>query len=150
FAAAEGIAKTDVAGPGFVNIWLGAAAQNTVVATVLEQGDGYGRGEELAGSIINLEFVSANPTGPIHLGGTRWAAVGDALGRVLAARGADVTREYYFNDHGEQINRFARSLEAAALGNPVPEDGYAGAYINEIAAKVVEQAPGVLELPEDE
>ncbi|WP_168701452.1 arginine--tRNA ligase [Gordonia paraffinivorans] len=150
FAAAEGIAKTEVAGPGFVNIWLGAAAQNTVVATVLEQGDGYGRGEELAGSIINLEFVSANPTGPIHLGGTRWAAVGDALGRVLAARGADVTREYYFNDHGEQINRFARSLEAAALGNPVPEDGYAGAYINEIAAKVVEQAPGVLELPEDE
>ncbi|MCD2147446.1 arginine--tRNA ligase [Gordonia paraffinivorans] len=150
FAAAEGIAKTDVAGPGFVNIWLGAAAQNTVVATVLAQGDGYGRGEELAGSIINLEFVSANPTGPIHLGGTRWAAVGDALGRVLAARGADVTREYYFNDHGEQINRFARSLEAAALGNPVPEDGYAGAYINEIAAKVVEQAPGVLELPEDE
>ncbi|WP_279105824.1 arginine--tRNA ligase [Gordonia paraffinivorans] len=150
FAAAEGIAKTDVAGPGFVNIWLGAAAQNTVVATVLEQGDGYGRGEELAGSIINLEFVSANPTGPIHLGGTRWAAVGDALGRVLAARGADVTREYYFNDHGEQINRFARSLEAAALGNPVPEDGYAGAYINEIAAKVVEQVPGVLELPEDE
>ncbi|WP_168699508.1 arginine--tRNA ligase [Gordonia paraffinivorans] len=150
FAAAEGIAKTDVAGPGFVNIWLGAAAQNSVVATVLEQGDGYGRGEELAGSIINLEFVSANPTGPIHLGGTRWAAVGDALGRVLAARGADVTREYYFNDHGEQINRFARSLEAAALGNPVPEDGYAGAYINEIAAKVVEQAPGVLELPEDE
>ncbi|GAC85078.1 arginine--tRNA ligase [Gordonia paraffinivorans NBRC 108238] len=150
FAAAEGIAKTEVAGPGFVNIWLGAAAQNTVVATVLAQGDGYGRGEELAGSIINLEFVSANPTGPIHLGGTRWAAVGDALGRVLAARGADVTREYYFNDHGEQINRFARSLEAAALGNPVPEDGYAGAYINEIAAKVVEQAPGVLELPEDE
>ncbi|MEO9328170.1 arginine--tRNA ligase [Gordonia aurantiaca] len=150
FAAAEGIAKTDVAGPGFVNIWLGAAAQNTVVSTVLEQGERYGRGEELSGSIINLEFVSANPTGPIHLGGTRWAAVGDALGRVLAARGADVTREYYFNDHGEQINRFARSLEAAALGKPVPEDGYAGTYITDIAAKVVEQVPDVLDKPEEE
>ncbi|MCZ4577939.1 arginine--tRNA ligase [Gordonia amicalis] len=148
FADAEGIAKTDVAGPGFVNIWLGAAAQNTVVATVMERGESYGRGKELAGSIINLEFVSANPTGPIHLGGTRWAAVGDALGRVLAARGADVTREYYFNDHGAQIDRFARSLEAAALGEPTPEDGYAGDYIADIAAKVTEKVPDVLSKPE--
>ncbi|MHC3002990.1 arginine--tRNA ligase [Gordonia metallireducens] len=148
FAGAEGIAKSEIAGPGFVNIWLGAAAQNTVVATVLEQGDSYGRGKELAGSIINLEFVSANPTGPIHLGGTRWAAVGDALGRVLAARGADVTREYYFNDHGAQIDRFARSLEAAALGNPTPEDGYAGDYIGDIAAQVVAKVPDVLSQPE--
>ncbi|TYQ11104.1 UNVERIFIED_ORG: arginyl-tRNA synthetase [Gordonia westfalica J30] len=148
FAGAEGIAKSDIAGPGFVNIWLGAAAQNTVVKTVLEQGESYGRGKELAGSIINLEFVSANPTGPIHLGGTRWAAVGDALGRVLAARGADVTREYYFNDHGAQIDRFARSLEAAALGNPTPEDGYAGDYIGDIAAQVVAKVPDVLSQPE--
>ncbi|KAF0968678.1 MULTISPECIES: arginine--tRNA ligase [Gordonia] len=148
FAGAEGIAKTEVAGPGFVNIWLGAAAQNTVVATVMERGESYGRGKELAGSIINLEFVSANPTGPIHLGGTRWAAVGDALGRVLAARGADVTREYYFNDHGAQIDRFARSLEAAALGEPTPEDGYAGDYIADIAAKVTEKVPDVLLKPE--
>ncbi|WP_238423180.1 arginine--tRNA ligase [Gordonia sp. 'Campus'] len=150
FAAAEGIDKTDIAGPGFVNIWLGAAAQNTVVASVLEQGGNYGRGDELAGSVINLEFVSANPTGPIHLGGTRWAAVGDALGRVLSARGGEVTREYYFNDHGAQIDRFARSLEAAALGNPTPEDGYAGDYIADIAAKVVEKAPDVLSQPESE
>lgn len=148
FAGAEGIAKSEIAGPGFVNIWLGAAAQNTVVKTVLEQGESYGRGKELAGSIINLEFVSANPTGPIHLGGTRWAAVGDALGRVLAARGADVTREYYFNDHGAQIDRFARSLEAAALGNPTPEDGYAGDYIGDIAAQVVGKVPDVLSQPE--
>ncbi|WP_439032491.1 arginine--tRNA ligase [Gordonia terrae] len=150
FAAADGIDKTDIAGPGFVNIWLGAAAQNTVVASVLEQGRNYGRGDELAGSVINLEFVSANPTGPIHLGGTRWAAVGDALGRVLSARGGQVTREYYFNDHGAQIDRFARSLEAAALGDPTPEDGYAGDYIADIAAKVVDTAPDVLSQPESE
>lgn len=148
FAAAEGIAKTDVAGPGFVNVWLGAAAQNTVVAAVLARGGDYGRGNELAGSVINLEFVSANPTGPIHLGGTRWAAVGDALGRVLAARGGAVTREYYFNDHGAQIDRFARSLEAAALGDPTPEDGYAGDYIADIAAQVVQAVPDVLSQPE--
>ncbi|ANY23070.1 arginine--tRNA ligase [Gordonia terrae] len=148
FAAAEGIAKTDVAGPGFVNVWLGAAAQNTVVAAVLARGADYGRGNELAGSVINLEFVSANPTGPIHLGGTRWAAVGDALGRVLAARGGAVTREYYFNDHGAQIDRFARSLEAAALGDPTPQDGYAGDYIADIAAQVVQAAPDVLSQPE--
>ncbi|MCZ4536846.1 arginine--tRNA ligase [Gordonia terrae] len=148
FAAAEGVAKAEIAGPGFVNLWLGAAAQNTVVAAVLARGADYGRGNELAGSIINLEFVSANPTGPIHLGGTRWAAVGDALGRVLAARGGAVTREYYFNDHGAQIDRFARSLEAAALGNPTPEDGYAGDYIADIAAKVVETVPEVLSQPD--
>ncbi|MBR7190564.1 arginine--tRNA ligase [Gordonia sp. JH63] len=148
FAAAEGVAKAEIAGPGFVNLWLGAAAQNTVVAAVLARGADYGRGNELAGSVINLEFVSANPTGPIHLGGTRWAAVGDALGRVLAARGGAVTREYYFNDHGAQIDRFARSLEAAALGNPTPEDGYAGDYIADIAAKVVETVPEVLSQPD--
>ncbi|MFC9982642.1 arginine--tRNA ligase [Gordonia sp. NPDC127522] len=148
FAAAEGVAKAEIAGPGFVNLWLGAAAQNTVVAAVLARGADYGRGNELAGSVINLEFVSANPTGPIHLGGTRWAAVGDALGRVLAARGGAVTREYYFNDHGAQIDRFARSLEAAALSNPTPEDGYAGDYIADIAAKVVETVPEVLSQPD--
>ncbi|OPX15995.1 arginine--tRNA ligase [Gordonia sp. i37] len=148
FAAADGIAKAEVAGPGFVNIWLAAAAQNTVVATVLDRGTQYGRGDEFADKVINLEFVSANPTGPIHLGGTRWAAVGDALGRVLAARGAAVTREYYFNDHGAQIDRFARSLEAAALGEPTPEDGYAGEYIVDIARQVTEQVPDVLDQPE--
>lgn len=146
----DGIADADLAGPGFVNLRLAAAAQNATVATVLEQGAQYGRGDDLAGSVVNLEFVSANPTGPIHLGGTRWAAVGDALGRVLAARGAAVTREYYFNDHGEQINRFARSLDAAARALPTPEDGYAGEYIDEIAATIVEATPGLLELPDAE
>ncbi|MFT3714738.1 MAG: arginine--tRNA ligase [Gordonia sp. (in: high G+C Gram-positive bacteria)] len=146
--SSEGIADADIAGPGFVNLRLAAAAQNATVATIRAAGEKYGRGDELADSVVNLEFVSANPTGPIHLGGTRWAAVGDALGRVLAARGAEVTREYYFNDHGEQINRFAKSLEASALGRPVPEDGYAGEYIDDIAATVVEANPGVLDLPE--
>ncbi|MGV9713443.1 arginine--tRNA ligase [Gordonia sp. NPDC003424] len=150
YTATDGIAKAEVAGPGFVNIWLAAAAQNTVVSTVLAAGAAYGRGENFAGRAINLEFVSANPTGPIHLGGTRWAAVGDALGRVLQARGAAVTREYYFNDHGTQIDRFARSLQAAAQGAPTPEDGYAGAYIDDIATAVLAKAPDVLDQPEAE
>jgi arginyl-tRNA synthetase len=150
FAAADGIDKADVAGPGFVNVWLAAAAQNTVVESVLAKAVDYGRGSELSGTAINLEFVSANPTGPIHLGGTRWAAVGDALGRVFAARGAAVTREYYFNDHGGQIDRFAKSLEASALGQPTPEDGYAGDYITEIAENVVANVPGVLDQEPDE
>ncbi|PZU00787.1 MAG: arginine--tRNA ligase [Gordonia sp. (in: high G+C Gram-positive bacteria)] len=146
----QGIATAEIAGPGFVNIRLAADAQNVVVAGVIERGAAYGTGTTLDGLRVNLEFVSANPTGPIHLGGTRWAAVGDALGRVLSAEGAAVTREYYFNDHGAQIDRFARSLVAAALGEPTPEDGYAGAYIGEIAAQVLEAAPGALDLPEAE
>ena len=144
----QGIATAEIAGPGFVNIRLAADAQNVVVAGVIERGAAYGTGTTLDGLRVNLEFVSANPTGPIHLGGTRWAAVGDALGRVLSAEGAAVTREYYFNDHGAQIDRFARSLVAAALGEPTPEDGYAGAYIGEIAAQVLDAAPGALDLPE--
>ncbi|MCB0926239.1 MAG: arginine--tRNA ligase, partial [Mycobacterium sp.] len=87
------------------------------------------------------------PTGPIHIGGTRWAAVGDALGRLLSTQGAEVVREYYFNDHGAQIDRFVNSLIAAAKGEPVPEDGYAGAYISDIAADVLGEAPGALSLP---
>nr|WP_221247280.1 arginine--tRNA ligase [Gordonia humi] len=150
FAADPGIESAEIAGPGFVNLRLAAAAQNQTVAAVLSERETYGRGDELAALNVNLEFVSANPTGPIHLGGTRWAAVGDALGRVLAARGATVTREYYFNDHGEQINRFAQSLEAAASNEPVPENGYAGEYITEIAQAVVADHPGVLDLPEAE
>ncbi|WP_305094602.1 arginine--tRNA ligase [Prescottella sp. R16] len=149
-AAADGIDSTDVAGPGFINIRLAADAQGAIVAKALEAGAAYGSGDALAGKRVNLEFVSANPTGPIHLGGTRWAAVGDALGRILSTQGADVTREYYFNDHGRQIDRFSNSLVAAALGEPAPEDGYAGAYIEDIAAQVLKQAPNALELPEDE
>ncbi|WP_018180578.1 arginine--tRNA ligase [Jongsikchunia kroppenstedtii] len=149
-AADPAISTAEIAGPGFVNIRLAAATQNQVVATVRTAGADFGTGDSLAGQSINLEFVSANPTGPIHLGGTRWAAVGDALGRVLSAEGARVVREYYFNDHGEQIDRFAKSLRAAALGQPTPEDGYAGEYINDIAAQVVSAMPGILEQPEDE
>nr|WP_206040344.1 arginine--tRNA ligase [Rhodococcus sp. HNM0563] len=148
--AADGIDSADVAGPGFLNIRLAADAQGAIVAKVLGERDAYGSADVLAGTKINLEFVSANPTGPIHLGGTRWAAVGDALGRILTAQGGEVTREYYFNDHGAQIDRFTRSLIASALGEPAPEDGYAGAYIVDIAQSVQNQRPGVLELPEDE
>ncbi|MFD5094479.1 arginine--tRNA ligase [Amycolatopsis thailandensis] len=149
-SAADGIDSAEVAGPGFLNLRLAADAQGQIVRQVLDAGEKYGLGDALAGLKINLEFVSANPTGPIHLGGTRWAAVGDALGRVLSAQGGLVTREYYFNDHGAQIDRFVRSLIAAAKGEPAPEDGYAGGYINDIAAEVIRQEPSALSLPEDE
>lgn len=141
----EAIDVAEIAGPGFLNIRLAAAAQGEIVARILDQADSFGNSDLYAGTRINLEFVSANPTGPIHLGGTRWAAVGDSLGRVLSAAGAQVTREYYFNDHGEQIDRFARSLVAAATGAPTPEDGYGGGYIADIAAEVVNKHPGVLD-----
>ena len=108
----------------------------------------FGHSDALAGQKINLEFVSANPTGPIHIGGTRWAAVGDALGRLLTTQGADVVREYYFNDHGAQIDRFANSLIAAAKGEPTPADGYAGSYIGDIATQVLQKAPDALSLPD--
>ncbi|MEV6771583.1 arginine--tRNA ligase [Nocardia sp. NPDC051030] len=147
---AEGIDVAEVAGPGFLNIRLAKAAQGAIVEKILAAGPEYGSADALTGTKINLEFVSANPTGPIHLGGTRWAAVGDALGRILSAQGADVTREYYFNDHGAQIDRFAHSLVAAATGQPTPDDGYAGAYINEIADTIVAANPGAAELPETE
>ncbi len=143
----DGVESAEVAGPGFLNLRLAADAQGEIVRRVLEAGAAYGHGTTLAGHRINLEFVSANPTGPIHLGGTRWAAVGDALGRVLAAQGAEVTREYYFNDAGAQIDRFVRSLTAAARGEDVPEDGYAGAYVDDLAAEVVRKEPDVLALP---
>ncbi|MFC3964787.1 arginine--tRNA ligase [Nocardia jiangsuensis] len=149
-SAADGVASAEVAGPGFLNIRLAASAQGAILEQVLAAGSGYGTAQALAGTRINLEFVSANPTGPVHLGGTRWAAVGDALGRILAAQGADVTREYYFNDNGAQIDRFAQSLVAAATGAPTPENGYAGAYIGEIAAQITAAHPGAAELPERE
>ena len=147
-AATDGIDSAEIAGPGFVNLRLAADAQGEQIRQVLSLGDAYGRGTALAGRKINLEFVSANPTGPVHLGGTRWAAVGDALGRILGSQGADVTREYYFNDAGAQIDRFVRSLIAAAKGEPAPEDGYAGGYISDIAAEVLRQEPSALSLSE--
>ncbi|MBF6162317.1 arginine--tRNA ligase [Nocardia cyriacigeorgica] len=144
--ATDAVAAAEVAGPGFLNIRLAASAQGAILEQVRKAGAAYGTADTLAGTKINLEFVSANPTGPVHLGGTRWAAVGDALGRILAAQGAEVVREYYFNDHGAQIDRFAESLVAAATGAPTPEKGYAGAYIKEIADKIVAEHPGVLEI----
>jgi arginyl-tRNA synthetase len=147
----EGVASVDVAGPGFINITLDAAASGALAKIIVEQGEAYGGGDLYAGVTINLEFVSANPTGPIHIGGVRWAAVGDSLARIFQSQGGLVTREYYFNDHGAQIDRFARSLLASYLGEPAPEDGYGGAYISDIAARVINIYPGDLSrIPRDE
>ncbi|WP_104192214.1 arginine--tRNA ligase [Cryobacterium sp. Y82] len=144
------VSSVEIAGPGFINIRLEAAAAGALAKTIVDQGTVYGTGHLYDGLKINLEFVSANPTGPIHMGGVRWAAVGDSLARVLAAEGADVTREYYFNDHGSQIDRFARSVLASYLGEPTPEDGYGGAYIGDIAANVLAKYDGdVAALPRD-
>ena len=154
-AAANGIDSVEVAGPGFINIRLGAGAAGELARTIVEAGAEYGRNATLAGRSINLEYVSANPTGPVHLGGARWAAVGDSLARLMAASGAAVTREYYFNDHGSQIDRFSHSLYARAMGREVPEDGYGGQYIADIADQVRADAqaagePDPVTLPEDE
>jgi arginyl-tRNA synthetase len=149
--ADDQVSKVDVAGPGFINITLSTAAAGELAKAIVEAGDQYGKSSALAGIKMNLEFVSANPTGPIHIGGTRWAAVGDSLARIFEAQGAEVTREYYFNDHGAQIDRFARSLLAAARKEPAPEDGYSGAYITEIAERVLaETAEDILSLPDVE
>ncbi len=147
---AEGVAEVEIAGPGFLNVRVAADAQGVVAAQVVAAGTSYGANDLMRGERVNLEFVSANPTGPIHLGGTRWAAVGDALGRIFELCGAEVTREYYFNDHGAQIDRFSRSLLASAKGEPAPEDGYGGEYIVDIAREVMDREPGVLGLPDDE
>jgi arginyl-tRNA synthetase len=146
----DGIASADVAGPGFVNLRIEASAQGVIINNVINAGPNYGDSDELKGQNVNLEFVSANPTGPIHIGGTRWAAVGDALGRLLSTQGAHVVREYYFNDHGTQIDRFTNSVIAAAKGEPTPHDGYAGDYIKDIAAQVLSKEPDALSLPDDE
>jgi len=148
--AAEGIAAVEIAGPGFLNITVDAGAQGQVAADIVAAGAAFGHTETLGGEKIDLEFISANPTGPLHLGHTRWAVLGDALGRVLEASGADVTREFYVNDRGNQMNLFGASIEAAALGKPIPEDGYQGAYIADLAAEVVAADPGIVDLPEPE
>lgn len=149
-AAAGGVASADVAGPGFINVTLEAAAAGQIAADVVAAGNSYGMTDTLAGTAINVEYISANPTGPLHLGHTRWAAVGDALARVLAAAGAQVTREFYVNDRGVQMDRFGESLLAAAKGRPAPADGYHGGYVLELAAEIVRDRPELLELPEDE
>ena len=146
----DGIAKVDVAGPGFLNITVAAGSLGVLARAIVEAGTAYGRSDALAGRKINLEFVSANPTGPVHLGHTRWAALGDSLHRLLESAGAVVTAEHYVNDFGSQMDRFGASLLAAARGEAVPKDGYHGAYIPDVATQVVASQPGILDLPDDQ
>ena len=146
----EGIAAVDVAGPGFLNISVSASAQGVIAEQVVALGEQYGNSDTGAGERVNIEFVSANPTGPVTLASARWAAVGDTISRLLQATGSEVSREYYFNDHGAQIDRFARSLLASGRGEPTPEDGYPGQYVAEIATAVVAEHPEAPGLPDDE
>ena len=148
--ASEGIASVEVAGPGFLNVTLEAASAGELARTIVEAGADYGRNDSLAGHTVNVEFVSANPTGPLHIGHTRWAALGDSMRRLLAASGADVTAEYYINDAGAQMDNFAASVLARAKGEPTPEGGYPGAYIDDLAQSALSARPDLLDLPEDE
>jgi len=147
-SALPGVEAVEIAGPGFINIRLSAASQGELARDIIAKGNNFGRGTQLAGKKINVEFISANPTGPLHLGHTRWAAVGDAIARVLEAEGAESAREFYVNDLGVQMDKFGNSVKAAALGESIPEDGYHGAYIPELAAQVVSQNPEIVDLPE--
>ena len=142
------IARVEIAGPGFINFTLNRAAQAELINRILAAGNNFGTGDSLKGVSINLEFISANPTGPLHLGHTRWAAVGDALGRVLTAAGANVTREFYINDRGVQMDLFGKSVQAAAQGNPIPEDGYQGEYISDLAKAIVTSNKSIMNLPD--
>ncbi|MDQ0613209.1 arginyl-tRNA synthetase [Microbacterium sp. W4I4] len=146
----DGIAGVEVAGPGFINIRLEAAAAGALAKTIVDAGEAYGTNDSQAGVSVNVEFVSANPTGPLHIAHTRWAALGDSIVRLLLASGAHAVREYYINDAGAQMERFAQSVLAAAKGEPTPEGGYPGAYIGELAQRVLAAHPGLLDLPEDE
>jgi arginyl-tRNA synthetase len=149
-ATTDGIAEVHVAGPGFINIRLASAAQGALAQAIVAAGEAWGSSATLAGRSINVEFISANPTGPIHLGHTRWAALGDCIARVLEAAGAAVTREFYINDRGRQMDLFGLSVEAVASGRPVPEDGYHGEYIADLAAAILAEHPGALSLPDDD
>ncbi|MBD3943348.1 arginine--tRNA ligase [Microbacterium sp. NEAU-LLC] len=146
----DGIADVEVAGPGFINIRLDAAAAGALARTIVEAGAAFGTNESQRGNTINLEFVSANPTGPMHIGHTRWAALGDSMARLLLASGATLVREFYVNDAGAQMERFGRSVLAAAKGEPTPEDGYPGSYIDDLAQRVLAVQPDLLSLPADE
>ena len=149
-AEADGIASVEVAGPGFLNIRLEAGAQGALAEQIVAAGTAYGANESAVAENVNVEFVSANPTGPVTLASARWAAVGDAIARLVEASGARASREYYFNDHGAQIDRFARSLLASAKDEPAPENGYGGQYVADVARAVLDQRPDALELPEGE
>ncbi|MBB2976237.1 arginyl-tRNA synthetase [Microbacterium endophyticum] len=149
-ADTPGISSVEVAGPGFINIRLDAAAAGALARTIVEAGAAFGTNSSQRGNSINLEFVSANPTGPLHIGHTRWAALGDAIARLLQASGATLVREFYVNDAGAQMDRFGASVIAALTGAPTPEGGYGGAYIAELARRVHEKRPDLLDLPSDE
>jgi arginyl-tRNA synthetase len=146
----DGVKAVDIAGPGFLNITLDAASAGELARSIVEAGDAFGRNDSEAGHVINLEYISANPTGPLHLGHTRWAALGDAMARLLKASGAAVTAEYYINDAGAQMDKFAASVLASAKGEPTPEGGYPGAYVGDLAAQALAARPDLLELPADE
>ena len=148
--SAEGIADLEIAGPGFLNITLDAASAGELARSIVEAGAGYGHNEAMDGHTINLEFISANPTGPLHIGHTRWAALGDSMRRLLLASGASVTAEYYINDAGAQMDTFGASVLARAKGEPTPEGGYPGAYVDDLAATALRARPDLLDLPEDE
>jgi arginyl-tRNA synthetase len=140
------VERVEVAGAGFLNFFLHPSWLHDVLRDVVAAGDAYGRGDALAGSPINLEFVSLNPTGPIHAGGARWVAVGDAIANLLAAQGASVHREYYLNDAGGQLDAFGASLYARYRGEEPPQDGYRGEYLVEMADRMrVELGVGVTE-----
>lgn len=143
--AIDGVASAEVAGPGFINIRLDAAAAGALARTIVDADVAYGRGDSLSGESINLEFVSANPTGPLHIGHTRWAALGDSLARVLGAAGARVQSEYYINDAGNQMDNFGASILAALRGEPTPENGYPGQYITDLAERVRAEVPDILD-----
>ena len=149
-AEIPGVAAAEIAGPGFINIRLDSATLGQTAQMIVEKGAAYGTGTALAGQQINLEFISANPTGPLHLGHTRWAAVGDAMARVLVAAGANVSTEFYINDRGVQMDKFGASVMASAHGQVIPEDGYKGAYIHDLAAAIVIARPSIKELPIEE
>lgn len=149
-AETPGIASVEVAGPGFINIRLDAAAAGSLARTIVEAGAAFGTNESQRGNTVNVEFVSANPTGPLHIGHTRWAALGDSIARLLLASGATVAREFYINDAGAQMERFGRTVLAAIKGEPTPEDGYAGSYIEDLARRVIEAEPDLLQRDADD
>jgi arginyl-tRNA synthetase len=143
-----GVSAVDVAGPGFLNITVDAAAAGALAKAIVEAGPAYGTTSVLAGHVVNMEFVSANPTGPLHIGHTRWAALGDSIARVLRASGAEVTAEYYINDAGTQMNVFANSVYSRLHGLPVPDGGYPGQYIADLGHDVLTEHPDIRELTE--
>ncbi|MGC1207100.1 MAG: arginine--tRNA ligase [Ornithinimicrobium sp.] len=145
-----GVERAEVAGPGFINITVEAASAGALAKSIVDTGATYGHNQELAGQIINLEFVSANPTGPLHLGHTRWAALGDSLRRLLQASAAEVVAEHYFNDAGAQMDKLGASILAVALGETPPEGGYSGAYVDALAGQLDAVSPGWSDLPRRE